>query len=105
VRTDHFSLKYLLDQRLSTIPQHQWASKLLGFDFKVEYKPGAKNTVVNALSRCDMADAGELMALSLPSFTLFDELRAELAGNPELRALCDKVVLGVVASNGGSQMS
>jgi hypothetical protein len=22
VRTDHFSLKYLLDQRLSTIPQH-----------------------------------------------------------------------------------
>jgi hypothetical protein len=22
VHTDHFSLKYLLDQRLSTIPQH-----------------------------------------------------------------------------------
>jgi hypothetical protein len=33
VRTGHFSLKYLLDQRLSTIPHHQWASKLLGFDF------------------------------------------------------------------------
>lgn len=24
VRTDHFSLKYLLDQRLATIPQHHW---------------------------------------------------------------------------------
>jgi len=23
IRTDHYSLKYLLDQRLSTIPQHQ----------------------------------------------------------------------------------
>jgi hypothetical protein len=53
VRTDHVSLKFLLDQRLSTIPQHQWVSKLLGFDFKVEYKPGASNTVVDALSLRD----------------------------------------------------
>jgi hypothetical protein len=29
VRTDHQSLKFLLDQRLSTIPQHTWVSKLL----------------------------------------------------------------------------
>jgi hypothetical protein len=28
IRTDHFNLKYLLDQRLSTIPQHAWLSKL-----------------------------------------------------------------------------
>jgi hypothetical protein len=35
VKTDHYSLKFLLDQRMSTIPQHQWASKLLGFDFTV----------------------------------------------------------------------
>jgi hypothetical protein len=33
VRIDHYSLKFLLDQCLSMIPQHQWASKLLGFDF------------------------------------------------------------------------
>jgi hypothetical protein len=37
VWTGHFPLKYLLDQRLSMIPHHQWACKLLGFDFKVEY--------------------------------------------------------------------
>jgi hypothetical protein len=94
VRTDHFSLKYLLDQRLSMIPQHQWASKLLGFDFKVEYKSGATNIVVDALSRHDTAEAGELMALSLPTFALFDELRAELAGDPELRSLRDEVMAG-----------
>jgi hypothetical protein len=70
VRTEHFLLKYLLDRRLSTIPQHQWASKLLGFNFKVEYKPGATNTVADALSRCDTVDVGELMALSLPLFTI-----------------------------------
>uniref|UniRef100_A0A8I6WK04 Uncharacterized protein n=1 Tax=Hordeum vulgare subsp. vulgare TaxID=112509 RepID=A0A8I6WK04_HORVV len=33
VRTDPYNLKFLLDQRLSTIPQHQWISKLFGFDF------------------------------------------------------------------------
>jgi hypothetical protein len=33
VRTDHFSLKFLLDQCLSMTPQHQWVSRLLGFNF------------------------------------------------------------------------
>jgi hypothetical protein len=53
VRTDHYSLKFLLDQRLATIPQHHWVGKLLGFDFSVEYKPGRANTVVDTLSRRD----------------------------------------------------
>ncbi|WVZ80867.1 hypothetical protein U9M48_028309 [Paspalum notatum var. saurae] len=39
IKTDHYNLKYLLDQRLATIPQHHWVGKLLGFDFSVEYKP------------------------------------------------------------------
>jgi hypothetical protein len=30
MRIDHFSLKYLLDQCLSTIPQHSWVSNLFG---------------------------------------------------------------------------
>jgi hypothetical protein len=51
VKTDHYSLRYLLDQRLATIPQHQWVNKIMGFDFRVEYKPGACNTVADALSR------------------------------------------------------
>ena len=59
VRTDHRSLRFLLDQRLTTIPQHQWASKLLGFDFVVEYKPGSLNAVADALSRRE-EHSGEL---------------------------------------------
>ena len=58
VRTDHFSLKYLLDQRLATIPQHHWVGKLLGFGFMVEYKLGASNTVADALSRRDTEEGG-----------------------------------------------
>jgi hypothetical protein len=49
----HFSLKFLLDQKLSTIPQHQWPSKLLDFDFRVEYKPGSTNIVADALLHHD----------------------------------------------------
>jgi hypothetical protein len=60
----------------------------------VEYKSGATNIVADALSRRDTAEAGELMALSLPTFALFDELRAELAGDPELRSLRDEVMAG-----------
>jgi hypothetical protein len=43
IKTDHYSRKFLLDQRLSTILQHQWASKLIGFDFRVEYRPASTN--------------------------------------------------------------
>jgi hypothetical protein len=53
VRTDHYSLNFLLDQRLSTVPQHQWLSKLFGFDFTVEYRPGRLNSAGDALSRRD----------------------------------------------------
>ena len=65
VRTDHRSLRFILDQRLTTIPQHQWASKLIGFDFLVEYKLGALNVVADALSRRDK-HLGDAMAISGP---------------------------------------
>jgi hypothetical protein len=67
-------LKYLLDQRLATIPQRHWVGKLLGFDFSIEYKPGATNAVANALSRRDTGE-GELLALSAPRFDFIDKLR------------------------------
>ncbi|KAL4573276.1 hypothetical protein LXL04_020076 [Taraxacum kok-saghyz] len=51
IKTDHYSLKYLLEQRLSTSPQQHWVSKLLGFDFSVEYRAGVLNRVADALSR------------------------------------------------------
>jgi hypothetical protein len=53
VRTDHYAFKFLLDQRLSTIPQHTWVSKLFGYDFSVDFHPGKTNTVADALSRRD----------------------------------------------------
>lgn len=86
VRTDHFSLKYMLDQRLSTVPQHQWISKLFGFDFKVEYRAGKLNTVADALSRCNSPEES-VYALSTPTFQLYKELEADCAQNREWQHL------------------
>jgi hypothetical protein len=76
IRSDHYSLKYILDQRLSTILQHQWVNKLLGYDFLVEYKPGKQNTVADALSHRDAIEPS-LMALSKITFLFFYQIRAE----------------------------
>jgi hypothetical protein len=85
VKTDHYSLRYLLDQRLATIPQHQWVNKIMGFDFRVEYKPGACNTVVDALSRRETGETNQLMAMSAPTFRVFDDLRTEIEEIAALR--------------------
>jgi hypothetical protein len=94
IQTYHCSLKFLLDQKLSMIPQHQWASKLMGFDFRVEYQLGSTNIVADALSSRDMADGPELAALSSPSFAVFDSLRVEIAASPILQQVKTEVADG-----------
>lgn len=93
VRTDHYSLNYLLDQRLATIPQHHWVGKLLGYDFTVDYKPGAMNIVADALSRRD-AEESAILAISAPRFDFIDKLRQAQATDPALVALRDKITAG-----------
>ena len=97
VRTDHFSLKFLLDQRLATIPQHHWVGKLLGFDFSVEYKAGNTNIVAYALSRRDTEEATAL-AISGPRFDFIDRLRQATSTDPALVALKDELATGTRAA-------
>lgn len=96
VRTDHRPLKFLLDQRLSTIPQHNWVSKLFGYDLTVEYRPGKQNVAADALSRRD-EDSSSVMALSMPSFDLFSELRAEHQANVKVQQILADIAAGTAA--------
>jgi hypothetical protein len=53
VKTDHDSLEYFLEQRLSSEQQQKWVTKILGYDFEIVYKKGKQNVVADALSRKD----------------------------------------------------
>jgi ribonuclease HI len=51
VLTDQRSLKQLVQQRIVTAEQQNWAAKLLGYNFEIIYKQGKMNKGANGLSR------------------------------------------------------
>lgn len=51
IKTDHRSLVYLEDQRLSTPMQQKTLTKLLGLQYKIVFKSGFENRAVDPLSR------------------------------------------------------
>ncbi|GKC26905.1 putative mitochondrial protein [Tanacetum coccineum] len=61
IKTNHFSLKYLLDQRTTTPTQMKWLPKLMGFDYEVIYKKGSENGAANALSRVQTTELFNLV--------------------------------------------
>ncbi|KAD2805543.1 hypothetical protein E3N88_38920 [Mikania micrantha] len=69
------SLKYLLEKRITTPAQSRWLPKLLGFDYKIEYKKGISNRGADALSR--QAEF-VYMAISHPCSKLWDDIKEEV---------------------------
>ena len=109
IKTDHRSLKHLMDQVIQTPEQHRYLSKLLGFNYTIVYKPGKENVVADALSRVDedMIDdvstqkdyqylftEGVYHALTTVSSNLLDALRAEVLQNSELQAIVQEIAKG-----------
>lgn len=82
IRTDQKSLKFLMDQKISTPIQQKYMTKLLGYSYKIEYKIGASNKVADALSRRDNSDTGgSLMVLSVIQPQWITELQASYEGD------------------------
>ncbi|GJX15841.1 ty3-gypsy retrotransposon protein [Tanacetum coccineum] len=87
IRTDHRSIKELMQQVIQTSLQPKYVRKLLGFDFDIEYKTGASNLVADALSRVFEEDDEvtlAFMSLSRPIVGLLDDLKHENATFDEL---------------------
>jgi transposase InsO family protein len=107
IKTDQQSLKHILEQRVGTPMQQKWISKLLGYHFVVEYKQGKENKVADALSRKEDTDLkteveketaylqaqthGHLCAISFPSLTWLDDLRASYVEDKELKSLVSRL--------------
>jgi hypothetical protein len=50
INTDHQSLKYFLEQCISSPEQQKWVTKLFGYDYEIIYKKVKDNVVADALS-------------------------------------------------------
>ena len=50
VRSDQQSLRFLSQQREINHEYQHWVTKLLWFDFEIQYKTGSSNRVADALS-------------------------------------------------------
>lgn len=54
IKTNHHSLQFLLEQKVTTALQQKGLTKLLALDYTIQYKQGIDNVAADALSRRDM---------------------------------------------------
>lgn len=80
ILTDHKSLKDLMSQVVQTPEQQAYLSKLLGYDYSIQYKSGKTNLVADALSRIPGDEEAQCFVLSMPHFSFLDQLRQTLFG-------------------------
>ena len=64
IKTDHYSLKFLLDQTANTPAQQAWIVKMMGYDYEVIFRKGSSNTVADALSRKPHATFGAISVVT-----------------------------------------
>lgn len=86
---------------MGTVSQQRWLSKLLGYDFVIEYKRGKENRVADVLSRQheDHLDAKDfsLSLLSFPTPSWIPDLQASYLLDPETSALLEALQQGLLA--------
>lgn len=90
VKTYQKSLKFLLEQREINLKNQRWLSKILGFDFEIQYKPGLENKVAYALFRRDLSK--QLMALTMSVAIQLQEVDSEIEKDPEWSKLKEEVL-------------
>ena len=85
IETNQRSLKYLLEQRITTPEQQNWVTKLLVYDYEIKYKPGRKNNVTDALSW--VTSSPSLNHLFVSQNPLWDTIKNEAIDNPYMQRI------------------
>lgn len=69
IQTDHKSLARLHEQRLTTSIQHRAFVKLMGLQYKIQYKKGTLNQAADALSRVHEDEELQALSYCIPKWT------------------------------------
>lgn len=89
VRTDQRALKHLLEQRVIQPEYQRWVSKLLGYAFDIEYRPGLENKTADELSR--LPPVAHLAHLAVPSLVDMGVISQEVQNDPTLSLIIKKL--------------
>lgn len=89
VKTDHHSLKFLLEQRITTPCQQKWLVKLLGYDYTMVYKKKNENIVADALSKRE--EMIQLCSFSGLHSVLLDQIKHLWTQDPDLHKLIQTI--------------
>ncbi|KAD2805340.1 hypothetical protein E3N88_38717 [Mikania micrantha] len=89
IKTDHYTLKFLLEQRVTTVEQQRLLLKLMPYDFSILHKSGKENRGADALSR--RPSTAHLCTLVLPNSVLFDDVIAGLQEDAYTRTILQKL--------------
>ncbi|GJX44858.1 retrotransposable element Tf2 [Tanacetum coccineum] len=87
IKTDLFSLKYLLNQKLTTPFQLKWLPKLLRYDYEIVFKKGVDNVVANALSRVNQGAELLQTVFSSVASDVMDKIKASWQSDDTMRQL------------------
>jgi cytochrome c1 len=93
--TDHKSLSHLQDQSLSTEMQSKTMVKLVGLQFKLQYRKGPNNKAANALSRVGHNFALQSSSMVVPVW--LQEVTNAYATDPTAQRLLQE--LAIVSPN------
>lgn len=94
IKIDQCSLQHLLDQKSMSTVQQRWAAKLIGLNYRIEFKPGVENRVANALSRRPAIEELSHLSLSVPLTLEKEALAKEVKVNPELSSIIRELEKG-----------
>jgi len=98
ILTDQKSLKWLLEQKISTPFQQFWLSKLMGFQYEIHYRKGAENIVADSLSRLPSTEVLTLAVSSIQSNVL-DLIKTSYSLDPHLQQIKEQLQQGKQVSH------
>jgi hypothetical protein len=96
IRTDHQSLTHLTDQRLHTEWQKKALTKLMGLQYRIQYKQGIHNGAADALSRKPPASS-QVFALTTVQPAWLSAVVASYIGDARVQNLLQKLAVDPAA--------